>query len=146
MKVGKSCSQQGGWDKPGLIGSWPRPSQTAMASQTVLDEKSAGHVSNFGVTWFQTEVDMGTRDWRSQEEGSTLDKCHLVPVLGEASSLDEPKKNMVTSTKNHFHYWFNKPLVKFSTLVEIIGIYNKIKSHHSLHLTKKSFKMLVRVC
>lgn len=108
----------------GLTGKWPEPSLAATAPQTVPDEKSARHTSNFGVPGFQKEPNTGTRALAVLGRGLyARHKGHLAPVLGEASSPDEPKKSMVTSTKNH--YWSNEPRVKFLTSLEITGITTK---------------------
>lgn len=83
-----------------------------------------GHTSNFGVPGFQKESNTGSRGLAVLGRGLyTRHKGHLAPVLGEASSPDEPKKSVVTLTKNH--YWSNEPQVKFLTSLEIIGIRTK---------------------
>ena len=74
-------------------------------------EKPARHMSNSGVTWFHKEPDVGTRGWHSRGRALPQTQRSPAPVLGEASSPDEPKESLVTSTKNR--HWCNKPLVMF---------------------------------
>lgn len=108
----------------GLTGKWPRPSPAATAPQTVPDEKSARPHEQLWSPRLPERVKHGARGLAVLGRGLyTRHKGHLAPVLGEVSSPDEPKKSVVTSTKNH--YWSNEPQVKFLTSLEIIGIRTK---------------------
>ena len=104
MKV-RVAHRPGSWKEPEeLIGKRHGLTQTVMAPQTVSEEKSQAHK--------QPWSHMAPERARHVPQGPAVlgggpcptYKDHLDPVLGEESSVEEPKKSMVTSVKN-------KPLV-----------------------------------
>lgn len=116
----------GSWNKPGLIGKWLGLSQPVPALPTVPEEKK---VSQAQEQLWRHKVPARPRH---VHKGLAVlgggpyprHKGHLDPVLGEASSLEEPKKSTVTSVKN-------QPPGKFATSLEIRGTHTEASSHGS---------------